>query len=117
VFARLMGLQTISPAAMHRLMQSEPVTAIDVNARRSWLEARLPGAVHLDPEGYEAGDFPSNRDAILVFYCSNLFCRKAPNAARRAKRMGYTNVRVMSAGIAGWLDAALPTDSGENHQV
>jgi 3-mercaptopyruvate sulfurtransferase SseA len=27
--------------------------------------------------------------------------------------MGYRNVHVMSAGITGWINAALPTESGE----
>jgi len=40
-------------------------------------------------------------------------CRKAPNAARRAKKMGYANVTVMSAGISGWLASKLPSESGE----
>jgi rhodanese-related sulfurtransferase len=39
-------------------------------------------------------------------------CRKAPSAAARAKKMGYANVQVMSAGIRGWLAADLPTDAG-----
>lgn len=43
--------------------------------------------------------------------CSNPLCRKAPNATRRAKQMGYHNVQVMSAGISGWLKAKLPTES------
>ncbi|MCY7354010.1 MAG: hypothetical protein LH470_02820 [Lysobacter sp.] len=38
-------------------------------------------------------------------------CSKAPLAARRAKAMGYTRVRVMSAGIQGWMDAKLPVES------
>jgi rhodanese-related sulfurtransferase len=50
---------------------------------------------------------------MVAFYCSNPLCRKAPNAARRAKQMGYGNVRVMSAGISGWLSAKLPTESGD----
>jgi rhodanese-related sulfurtransferase len=40
-------------------------------------------------------------------------CRKAPNAAKRAKQLGYANAKVMSAGITGWLSANLPTQSGE----
>lgn len=113
MFARLMGLKTISPAALHQLMQREPVTAIDVNNRQSWLRARVPGARHLDPTAYRDTDLPPDKAATLVFYCSNMLCRKAPNAARRAKGLGYTNVQVMSAGISGWLQAALPTESGE----
>ncbi len=113
MFARLMGLSTISPNDLHRRMQVEPIVTIDVNMRASWLAARVPGARHLDPTSFEARDLPDDRQTELVFYCSNPLCRKAPNAARRALRMGYANVRVMSAGISGWRSADLPTDSGE----
>jgi hypothetical protein len=34
MFARLMGLKTISPAVLHQLMQEKPVTLIDVNSER-----------------------------------------------------------------------------------
>ncbi len=47
-----------------------------------------------------------------MFYCSHPLCRKAPNAASRARKMGYPNVMVMSAGISGWLSAGLPTEAG-----
>jgi rhodanese-related sulfurtransferase len=113
MFARLLGLATISPHDLHRLMQREPVTIIDVNARQSWLQARVPGARHLDPLGFAGSDLPPDSDSTLIFYCSNFMCRKAPNAAHRARKMGYTRVRVMSAGINGWIGAALPTESGE----
>ena len=113
MFARLMGLETISPADLHQLMQREPVTVIDVNSKESWLTARVPGALNLNPADFGAGDLPADKDAFLVFYCSNLLCRKAPNAARRAREMGYRDVRVLSAGISGWLSASLPTESGE----
>lgn len=112
MFAQLMGLKTISPGELHRRMQSESLTAIDVNARQRWEEARVPGAIHLDPAGYTEADLPTDKRTVLVFYCSNPMCRKAPNAAVRAKKMGYVNVLVMSAGIHGWLDASMPTESG-----
>jgi len=113
MFAKLMGLETISPADLQRRMRTERITVIDVNGRQSWLAAHVPGAVNLDPAAFTEADLPKNKDAVLVFYCSNLFCRKAPNAARRAESFGYTNVHVMSAGISGWLSANLLTDSGE----
>ncbi|MEA2563864.1 MAG: hypothetical protein QOH06_5368 [Acidobacteriota bacterium] len=113
MFEWLMGLKGISPADLHQLMQGKPVTAVDVNSRQSWLNARVPGAMNLDPVGYDEKSLPADKDSLLVFYCSNPLCRKAPNAARRAKQMGYRNVHVMSAGISGWLNAKLPTESGE----
>jgi rhodanese-related sulfurtransferase len=114
MIARLMGLDTISPRELHTLLQEGSVSTIDVNSAQSWAEARVPGAVNLDPTGYSAGDLPPDRDALLVFYCSNPWCRKAPNAARRANSLGYRNVRVMSAGIKGWLEAKLPVAAGRS---
>ena len=111
MFARLMGLRTISPGALHRRIQERPVTVIDVNSRESWTEAHVPGAVNLDPAAYGDGDLPEDRESSLVFYCSNRMCRKAPTAARRARKMGYSDVTVMSAGISGWLATTLPTES------
>jgi rhodanese-related sulfurtransferase len=108
-----MGLKTISPAALHQRMQTGQLAVFDVNPRSSWIKARVPTAKNLDPVGYKDTDLPTDRSSDLVFYCSNPLCRKAPNAARRAKQMGYENVHVMSAGISGWLSSSLPTESGE----
>jgi rhodanese-related sulfurtransferase len=85
---------------------------IDVNDEACWLATRVPGARHLDPTSFAAGDLPPDQNAVVVFYCSNPLCRKAPNAARRARGMGYRHTYVMSAGIRGWLSASLPTESG-----
>ena len=112
MFAFLMGLKNVPPAEVAQLIVGRDVTVIDVNALQSWQKAHVPGALHLDPVGYGAGDLPADRSARLVFYCSNPMCRKAPTAARRAKAMGWPNAQVMSAGIAGWLAANLPTESG-----
>ena len=113
MFARLMGLSTISPQELHQRIQRDSVMTIDVNSRQSWLSARVPRAIHLDPLAFQASELPNDRNAALVFYCSNILCRKAPNAARRAEKMGYRHVQVMSAGISGWLSAGLPVESGD----
>jgi rhodanese-related sulfurtransferase len=113
MIAQLMGLKTISPRDLHPLVRDRQVTTFDVNSRQSWMDAHVPGARHIDPIEFQERDLPTDRHAALVFYCSNPLCRKAPNAARRAKKMGYDDVRVMSAGISGWLAADLPTESGE----
>lgn len=105
MFAQLMGLKTISP---QELRDATGVVIFDVNSQQSWMSARVPGALHFNGEA----DLPAEKSAALVFYCSNPLCRKAPNAAKRAKTLGYENVRVMSAGISGWMRAGLPTEAG-----
>jgi rhodanese-related sulfurtransferase len=112
MFAMLMGLKTVSPNELHQLMQRQQVTVIDVNSAQSWNKAHVPGALSLDPASYNDSGLLSDKESSLVFYCSNPLCRKAPNAARRAKKMGYANAKVMSAGIAGWLAARVPTEGG-----
>ncbi len=112
MMARLMGLATVSPAQLHQRMQREAIAIFDVNSPASFREARLPGARHLDPEAQLEGVLPQDPEQALVFYCSNPLCRKAPLAARRARKLGYHNVRVLSAGISGWLSAGLPVERG-----
>lgn len=111
MFARLMGLKTISPTDLMGRIRDGQVTSFDLNSQESWKQAHVPGALHLDPAASMEGVLPADKGSPLVFYCSNPFCRKAPNAARRAQEMGYSNVWVMSAGIGGWLSARLPTES------
>jgi|SRR6187549_1384906 len=112
MFARLMGLDTVSPADLNRQIGDRSVAVFDVNSPASWQTARVPGARHLDPQAFAAADLPPDRAQPLVFYCSNPLCRKAPNAARRARAMGFRNVRVLSAGISGWRAAGLPIETG-----
>jgi len=115
MIAKLMGLPTISPAELQKRLGS--VEVFDVNAHRSWFDKRVPGAKHLDPAAFEASDLPADRSATLVFYCSGPLCRKAPNAAKRARQLGYANATVLSAGISGWISASMPTESGDDTMV
>jgi rhodanese-related sulfurtransferase len=107
-----MGLRTVAPAAVLQLTREGRAFAVDVNSRESWLAARVPGAVNLDPMSFAPAALPADKTATLVFYCSNPLCSKAPKAAMRARKLGYEDVRVMSAGIKGWMSARLPTESG-----
>ena len=111
MFAMLMGLKGIAPRALQARLKDDTMLVFDLNAPHAWLKARVPGALNLAPD-FDAALLPAERATPLVFYCSNPLCRKAPNAARRAEKLGYTDVRVMSAGISGWLAAGLPTASG-----
>ncbi len=113
MMAFLMGLKTVSPQQLHELVRARQVTVFDVNSPQSFAKAHVPGARHLDPAAFTSADLPADETADLVFYCSNPMCRKAPTAARRAKAMGYANVKVMSAGIAGWMSANLATESAD----
>lgn len=109
---KLMGLETISPGKLYEMIENDRVTVLDVNSRQSWIRAHVPGAFNLDPLSYSESDLPVQKESVLVFYCSNPLCRKAPKAAKRAGKMGYSSVKVMPAGISGWISAGFPTEGG-----
>jgi rhodanese-related sulfurtransferase len=109
--ALLMGVKSISPKDLLGLVERSQGTVVDVNAPARFAQGHVPGARNLDHAGFAADALPADRDATLVFYCSNPMCRKAPIEARRAKAMGYQDARVMSAGISGWESAGMPTQA------
>jgi len=112
MFARMMGVATISPWRLHQKMRLGSVSVFDANPRLSWLNGHLPGAVNIDPSEYPERDLPEDKNTCVVFYCSGPWCGAGPYAARRAKQMGYINVCVLSNGIRGWLAAELPMEQG-----
>jgi rhodanese-related sulfurtransferase len=66
----------------------------------------LPGAVLLSDEAtYKLSELPADKAKPLVFYCANTHCGASHEAAARAITAGYTNVKVMPEGIAGWVKA------------
>jgi rhodanese-related sulfurtransferase len=66
----------------------------------------VPGAVLLtDYEKFAPSELPADKTKKLVFYCANEQCGASHEAAARALTAGYTDVRVMSAGISGWVKA------------
>jgi rhodanese-related sulfurtransferase len=107
-----MKLETVSPAQLNEMITEDRVTILDVNSRQIWMNAHVTGAFNLDPN-YNESELPTEKESNLVFYCTNPMCRKAPSAARQAKKMGYTHAKVMPAGILGWTAAGLTTESGE----
>lgn len=80
---------------------------VDANGQRTREKlGTLPGAVLLtDSEQYGISELPADKSKPLVFYCANTQCGASHEAAERAITAGYTNVKVMPEGIAGWVKA------------
>ena len=98
-----MNLESISTKELNEILPQENVHVFDMNDPMRWKQTHIPGAINLDPEKFAEKDLNSDKNETLIFYCSNPMCRKAPNAAKKVKGMEFKNVRVLSAGIAGWM--------------
>ena len=86
-------------------------TIIDVNGAQSYQKGHVPGALNFAEVGKDlASKLPSDKNALIVAYCGGPSCNAYTKAANAAKALGYTNVKHMSAGISGWLQAGEKTD-------
>ncbi|MDX2090425.1 MAG: rhodanese-like domain-containing protein [Kofleriaceae bacterium] len=81
-----------------------PVDANGEQTRRKL--GTIPGAVLLsDSETFATSELPVDKTKQLVFYCANTSCGASDEAANKARTAGYTNVKVLPEGIAGWRKA------------
>jgi rhodanese-related sulfurtransferase len=72
----------------------------------------VPGAIKLSSYNeYALSELPADKTTTLVFYCYNTLCPASDISAERALNAGYKDVRVMKAGIVGWLELAKKTKS------
>lgn len=96
--------------AMLARHECRPVDANGDDTRRHM--GVIPGAVLLrdmETKGEVVDQLPADKATGLVFYCANTACRASHEAAAQAIAAGYTRVRELPEGIAGWVKAGKPT--------
>lgn len=100
-------LPTITVDEVDQKLAAGQVIPVDANGEGTRKKmGTLPGAVLLtDYETFSVSELPSDKSKELVFYCSNTRCGASHEAAEKALTAGYTNVKVMPDGIAGWVKA------------
>lgn len=103
------AIATVTVDQLDRMLADHACRAVDANGdptRRHM--GVIPGAVLL--RDMDAVDqLPADRTTDLVFYCANTACRASHEAAEHARTAGYTHVRVLPEGIAGWVKAGKRT--------
>ena len=81
---------------------------IDLRTRDDYDQGHIGGAISMN---YYATNFQRmasqlDRDALIFMYCQR--GKQSPMALRDFKKMGFTQVRILDGGIAGWVAAGLP---------
>jgi rhodanese-related sulfurtransferase len=95
-------------------IEAKKVTVIDVNGTSSWEKGHIPGAIDFATSKEKlAKVLPKDKDALIVAYCGGPTCMAYQAAAKAAKELGYRNVKHLSAGISGWMQAGEKTEKGE----
>lgn len=101
----------ISIADLKQAITDKKVTVIDVNGAASYANGHVPGAINFASKGADlASVLPADKGALVVAYCGGPQCSAYKAAAKKAAELGYTNVKHLSAGISGWLQAGEATE-------
>lgn len=105
------ALPTVTVDELATLIQGGKGQAVDANnAATRERQGVIPGATILSHfERYDIAELPADKDTPLVFYCANEKCGASHAAAEKAKLAGWTDVRILPAGIAGWKNAGKQT--------
>jgi len=92
-------------------IKSHNAVIIDVNGTESYNKGHVPTALNFDTiEGKLQQALPKDKNALIIAYCGNPRCKAYQAAAKAASKLGYKNVKHMSAGIMGWKDAGEKTE-------
>jgi len=103
----------ISIADVKAAIKSNKAAIIDVNGTESYNKGHVPTALNFESiEGKLAQVLPKDKNALIIAYCGNPRCGAYQAAAKAASKLGYKNVKHMSAGIMGWKSAGEKTEKG-----
>ena len=86
----------------------DDVMLIDSRPRRpKYDEGHIPMAVSIPDSQFEQmrDKLPTDKNALLIFYCGGPACDLSHKSARKAEALGYTNVKVFADGFPGWMKA------------
>jgi rhodanese-related sulfurtransferase len=98
----------ISTVEVQKLVSLGPVKGkyflFDSRPLPRFQEGAIPGAVNLPYPAFDrlTGKLPADKNALIIFYCAGVNCSMSPGSADKAKKLGYTNLKVYREGIPGW---------------
>ncbi len=96
----------VSVKEVKALTETKKAVIIDVNGTESYKKGRVPGALNFEAiQDRFASALPADKDTVIIAYCGSPKCKAYKQAAEAAAKLGYKNVKHMSAGISGWKES------------
>ena len=103
----------ISVTEVKALAESKKAVIIDVNGSESFAKGHIPGAVDFaSVKDKLASVLPKDKNTPIVAYCGGPKCKAYQAAANAAEKLGYKNIKHMSAGLSGWKSAGEKMEKG-----
>ncbi|BBO71215.1 hypothetical protein DSCA_51450 [Desulfosarcina alkanivorans] len=85
---------------------SEDVMLVDARPYKpKYIKGHIPMAVSIPDSQFDkmTDRLPADKNSLLIFYCGGLKCKLSHKSARKAEKLGYTNVKVFAEGYPAWM--------------
>jgi rhodanese-related sulfurtransferase len=87
---------------------------LDARPRDFWRMSRIPGALPLPEDDFEAGyrevEPRLRRASAVVVYCAGYGCEASHLVSRKLRERGFA-AAILDEGLPAWEDARLPLDT------
>ena len=100
-FSLLLIIMLVLPACDWTAKEPS-IRILDVNAEKIFMDAHLPGAIHLTYAAVDSASKGWNKSTPIVVYCSDYACSESHRVAKKLRGLGFTDVAVYSGGIQEW---------------
>jgi len=100
----------LTTAALEKLVLQGPEKGkyflFDSRPAPRFQEGAIPTAVNLPYPAFDkqAGKLPQDKASLIIFYCSGPTCNMSPGSADKARKLGYTNIKVYKDGMPAWAE-------------
>ena len=103
----------VTVADLQAAIKAGPVVLLDANGTASWKQGHIPGAIDFAAHKADLAKLlPADKATLIVAYCGGPKCMAYKDAAAAAVKLGYQNVKHLSAGISGWVAAKAAVEQG-----
>lgn len=107
-----MKLETISPQEFQDSIQKKAVVVIDVRQPQEWHQAHIEGAtlIPLTQLAQDVRKHCPDPQQVVYVYCQHGV--RSHQAGLLLLSLGYEKVFQLQGGLAQWIDAGFPCQSG-----
>jgi rhodanese-related sulfurtransferase len=105
---KLTAQETLSLEEIQKLVAQGPEQGkyflFDSRPAPRFMEGAIPTAVNLPFPAFDKNidKLPADKGALVIFYCSGKTCNMSPGSLAKARKLGYTNVKVFVDGMPAW---------------
>lgn len=101
----------ISISELEEAIKKGEVIVLDVNGTSTYEKGHIPGAIDFRANKEKITDLlGENKDKLVVAYCGGPTCSAYKAGASAAEAAGFKNIKHLSAGLSGWLQAGKETE-------